>query len=61
MADIGHLGEELPVHCRWLGVLEEEFFSQGDREQARGLPISPLFDRAKQGVSKSQGGSRSEF
>ena len=49
------------MHCRWLGVLEEEFFSQGDREQARGLPISPLFDRTKQGVSKSQGGSRSEF
>ncbi|KAG2485624.1 hypothetical protein HYH03_015687 [Edaphochlamys debaryana] len=56
VADIGHLGEDLDVHCRWLGVLEEEFFLQGDRERARGLPISPLFDRAKQGVSKSQVG-----
>ncbi|KAG2436288.1 hypothetical protein HXX76_006599 [Chlamydomonas incerta] len=56
VADIGHLGESLPVHERWLGVLEEEFFSQGDRERALGLPISPLFDRAKQGVSKSQVG-----
>ncbi|KAG2493194.1 hypothetical protein HYH03_008614 [Edaphochlamys debaryana] len=56
VADIGHLGEDLDVHCRWLGVLEEEFFRQGDREAALGLPISPLFDRAKQGVSKSQVG-----
>ncbi|KAG2492524.1 hypothetical protein HYH03_009189 [Edaphochlamys debaryana] len=56
VADLGHLGEELPVHKRWLAVLEEEFFSQGDRERALGLPISPLFDRAKQGVSKSQVG-----
>jgi hypothetical protein len=35
-------------------VLEEEFFRQGDRERELGLPISPLFDRAKQGVGKSQ-------
>ncbi|PNG93951.1 Calcium/calmodulin-dependent 3',5'-cyclic nucleotide phosphodiesterase 1A, partial [Tetrabaena socialis] len=55
-ADIGHLGEALEVHKRWLSVLEEEFFSQGDRERQLGLPISPLFDRAKQGVSKSQVG-----
>ncbi|KAG2447016.1 hypothetical protein HYH02_008169 [Chlamydomonas schloesseri] len=55
-ADIGHLAGALPVHCRWLGVLEEEFFRQGDRERDLGLPISPLFDRAKQGVSKSQVG-----
>ncbi|GIL46288.1 hypothetical protein Vafri_3305 [Volvox africanus] len=53
-ADIGHLGEELEVHKRWLGVLEEEFFRQGDREREMGHSISPLFDRAKQGVSKSQ-------
>ncbi|KAG2430481.1 hypothetical protein HXX76_010004 [Chlamydomonas incerta] len=56
VADIGHLAGTLPVHKRWLGVLEEEFFRQGDREKAEGLPISPLFDRAKQGVSKSQTG-----
>ncbi|KAG2484636.1 hypothetical protein HYH03_016589 [Edaphochlamys debaryana] len=56
VADIGHLGAELAVHKRWLGVLEEEFFRQGDREKALGLPISPLFDRTKQGASKSQVG-----
>ncbi|GLC38258.1 hypothetical protein PLESTB_000940300 [Pleodorina starrii] len=55
-ADLGHLGEELGVHKRWVRCLEEEFFLQGDREAALGLPISPLFDRAKQGASKSQVG-----
>ncbi|GLC65344.1 hypothetical protein PLESTF_000283100 [Pleodorina starrii] len=55
-ADLGHLGEELDVHQRWLSGLEEEFFRQGDKERQLGIPISPLFDRAKQGVSKSQVG-----
>ncbi|KAG2453156.1 hypothetical protein HYH02_002482 [Chlamydomonas schloesseri] len=55
-ADIGHLGENSDVHERWLSGLEEEFFRQGDKEKAMGLPISPLFDRTKKGVSKSQVG-----
>ncbi|KXZ50000.1 hypothetical protein GPECTOR_18g155 [Gonium pectorale] len=54
VADLGHLGAELEAHKRWLRCLEEEFFGQGDRERQLGLPISPLFDRSKQGVSKSQ-------
>ena len=41
---------------RWLSNLEEEFFRQGDKERELGIPISPLFDRSKQGVSKSQVG-----
>jgi hypothetical protein len=53
-ADLGHLCEELPVHRRWVGALEEECFRQGDLERANGLPISPLFDRTKPGLSKSQ-------
>ncbi|KAG2447556.1 hypothetical protein HYH02_007480 [Chlamydomonas schloesseri] len=55
-ADIGHLGESLGVHKKWLANLEEEFFRQGDKERELGIPISPLFDRNKQGVSKSQVG-----
>ncbi|KAG2447135.1 hypothetical protein HYH02_007881 [Chlamydomonas schloesseri] len=55
-ADLGHLGESLEVHKRWLAGLEEEFFRQGDQERELGMPISPLFDRSKQGVSKSQVG-----
>ncbi len=35
-------------------VNTEEFFRQGDKERERGIPISPLFDRNKPGVTKSQ-------
>ncbi|KAL6749140.1 hypothetical protein V8C86DRAFT_1797512, partial [Haematococcus lacustris] len=54
LSDLGHLAEELHVHSRWVSALEEELYRQGDREKAAGLPISPLFDRTKPGVSKSQ-------
>jgi hypothetical protein len=40
--------------CRWVNQLEEEFFRQGDVERASGMTISPLFDRDKQGITKSQ-------
>lgn len=46
----------LPVHCRWVALLEEEFFRQGDMEKAHNLPVSPLFDRNKPGITKSQVG-----
>ncbi|KAJ9513056.1 hypothetical protein QJQ45_029455 [Haematococcus lacustris] len=55
-ADLGHTAAALPVHLKWVAGLEEEFFRQGDAERAAGLPISPLFDRMKQGISKSQVG-----
>ncbi|GLC67880.1 hypothetical protein PLESTF_000618600 [Pleodorina starrii] len=55
-ADIGNLGRELECYKRWVYGLEEEFFRQGDKERELGLPISPLSDRTKQGVSKSQTG-----
>ena len=53
-SDLGHTGAALPVHLRWVSALEEEFFRQGDAERMAGMPISPLFDRNKQGISKSQ-------
>jgi cAMP-specific phosphodiesterase 4 len=55
-ADLGHLAEARDVHARWVACLEEEFFRQGDREKASGLPVSPLFDRDKPGITKSQVG-----
>ena len=33
-----------------------QFFLQGDLERQKGLPISPLFDRERQGITKSQVG-----
>jgi hypothetical protein len=55
-ADLGHVAEGLDVHLRWVAALEEEFFRQGDRERGAGLPVSPLFDRSKPGITKSQVG-----
>jgi cAMP-specific phosphodiesterase 4 len=51
-----HAAAPLPVHLKWVSALEEEFFRQGDAELAAGLPISPLFDRRKTGITKSQVG-----
>lgn len=55
-ADLGHWACQRPVHRKWVQRLEEEFFRQGDKEGEAGLPISPLMDRNKGGVTKSQTG-----
>jgi hypothetical protein len=41
---------------RWVLDLEEEMFRQGDLEKERGHAVSPLMDRAKAGITKSQPG-----
>lgn len=54
-ADIGHLAVRPRIHMKWAYQLEEEFFRQGDKEKALGMPVSPLMDRATQGgMTRSQ-------
>ncbi|KAL3145886.1 putative 3',5'-cyclic phosphodiesterase pde-3 [Trebouxia sp. C0009 RCD-2024] len=54
-ADIGHLAAAPRIHKRWATLLEDEFFIQGDKEKAAGLPVSPLMDRSmKGGMTRSQ-------
>ena len=55
-ADLGHLASPKEVHKKWVKRLEEEIFRQGDAERKAGLPVSPLMDRNKGGISKSQEG-----
>ena len=55
-ADLGHLASAEGVHLKWVGLLEEEMFRQGDKEKARGYPVSPLMDRSKTGITRSQPG-----
>jgi len=53
-SDLSHLSATHAVHVRWVTLLEREFFAQGDLEKQLGLEVTPLFDRAKGGVTKSQ-------
>jgi len=55
-ADLGHLALEWDTHVRWVRLLEEEFFLQGDREFAAGVPVSFLMDRQRPGASATQVG-----
>ena len=57
-ADLGHLASAEHVHRKWVGLLEEEMFRQGDMEKARGYPVSPLMDRSAMGITRSQPGVR---
>ncbi len=41
---------------RFLPCHRQEMFRQGDRERAAGFLISPLMDRNKTGITKSQVG-----
>ncbi len=53
-ADLGHLAAPWAVHQKWVAGLEEELFMQGDHEKQLLMPISPLMDRSKGGITKSQ-------
>lgn len=53
-ADLGHLTCPWAVHRRWVHRLQAEFFLQGDKEREAGLPVSPLMDCNKMGITKSQ-------
>jgi cAMP-specific phosphodiesterase 4/calcium/calmodulin-dependent 3',5'-cyclic nucleotide phosphodiesterase len=56
-ADLGHLSLCWTNHLRWVRLLEEEFFAQGDREAKHEmLEISFLMDRSKPGASDTQMG-----
>ena len=53
-ADLGHCAVTNKLHRRWVAALEEEFFRQGDMEQSLSIEISPLMNRFKQGLMKTQ-------
>ena len=57
-ADLGHLSSSQDTHVKWVSLLEEEMFRQGDLEKAKGYPMSPLMDRSREGITRSQPGVR---
>lgn len=54
LADISNPAKPYPMNSIWTDRCLEEFFAQGDREQALGLPISLNCDREKTQRSASQ-------
>lgn len=54
VADLAHLATSSAVHEQWVGALEAEFYSQGDEEKARQMPVSGMMDRQKPGVTQTQ-------
>ncbi|KAM7534848.1 hypothetical protein Aperf_G00000117659 [Anoplocephala perfoliata] len=53
-ADLSNTAKPLHLYTKWVYLLMEEFFLQGDRERAAGLDISPMCDRETATVEKSQ-------
>ncbi|XP_045764655.1 cAMP-specific 3',5'-cyclic phosphodiesterase isoform X2 [Maniola jurtina] len=55
-ADLSNPTKPLPLYKRWVALLMEEFFQQGDREREQGMDISPMCDRHNSTIEKSQVG-----
>lgn len=55
-ADLSNPTKPLPLYKRWISLLMEEFFQQGDKEREMGLDISPMCDRHNATIEKSQVG-----
>ena len=55
-ADISNPVKTISCYQRWVVVVMNEFYQQGDKERELGLNISPMFDRNNSSVSKTQYG-----
>ncbi|XP_072160419.1 3',5'-cyclic-AMP phosphodiesterase isoform X4 [Bemisia tabaci] len=55
-ADLSNPTKPLPLYRRWVDLLMEEFFQQGDKEREQNLDISPMCDRHSATIEKSQVG-----
>jgi len=55
-ADLGNPAKMQDTMLKWTNAITEEFFRQGDSERELGLPVSPMMDRSKPNVEKSQVG-----
>lgn len=55
-ADLSNPTKPLPLYKRWISLLMEEFFQQGDKERDSGMDISPMCDRHNATIEKSQVG-----
>ena len=61
LADLGHNTKLFRVSLKWVELLSEEFWRQGDLEKDNNLPVSFLCDREDYNIPKSQIGFISGF
>ncbi|XP_075235698.1 phosphodiesterase dunce isoform X2 [Lycorma delicatula] len=55
-ADLSNPTKPLSLYKRWVSLLMEEFFQQGDKEREANMEISPMCDRHTATIEKSQVG-----
>jgi hypothetical protein len=53
-ADLSHNFRQFEISIKWVELLSNEFWNQGDKEKELGLPVSFLCDRNDVNVPKSQ-------
>lgn len=53
-SDLGNPAKPLKFYLEWTDRVMKEFFSQGDKEKELGLAISPMMNREKPNLEKSQ-------
>ena len=53
-ADVSNPAKPLSLYLQWVDRIMEEFYQQGEKERAAGLPISPYMDRQQPKVAKCQ-------
>ena len=54
IADLSHNYRKFEISIKWVELLSNEFWNQGDKEKELGLPVSFLCDRNDINVPKSQ-------
>ena len=56
LADLGHNTKLFDISLKWVELLSEEFWRQGDLEKKKNLPVSFLCDRDQINIPQSQKG-----
>jgi hypothetical protein len=56
IADISNPAKPLALYQRWAAAVMSEFWSQGDKEKALGLPVSNFMDRSTDRTARCQVG-----